>query len=61
MGNPLYKESLEYAPQRHYMDEEGNIRVFEEMWTGDWWWNTQVNMSTCNSEHKHHEVNRAII
>jgi hypothetical protein len=48
MGNPLFKESLEYTPQKHYMDEEGNIRVFDEMWSGDWWWNTQVNKSTCN-------------
>ena len=33
---------MEYAPQKHFMDEEGDIRVFDEMWTGDWWWNTQV-------------------
>ena len=43
MGNPIFKESLEYAPQKHFTDEEGNNHVFDEMWTGDWWWNTQVN------------------
>jgi Plavaka transposase len=52
MGNPLFKESLEYIPQKQYMDEEGKNHVFDEMWTGDWWWNTQVNLSTCNSEYE---------
>ena len=52
MGNPAFKNSLEYAPQRHFMDKEGRNRVFDEMWTGDWWWNTQVNLSICNSEIK---------
>jgi hypothetical protein len=52
MGNPAFKESLEYAPQKHYMDKEGKTHVFDEMWTGDWWWDTQVNPSTCNSKHK---------
>ena len=51
MGNPIFKDSLEYVPQKHFLDEEGNNRVFDEMWTGDWWWNTQVrSQSTCNSE-----------
>ena len=53
MGNPMFKDSLEYAPQKHFMDEEGKNRVFDEMWTGDWWWNTQVKLlSTCNREHE---------
>ena len=35
------------------MDEESTNRVFYEMWTGDWWWNTQVKLpSTCNLEHE---------
>lgn len=31
MGNPIFKEFLEYAPQKHFKDEEGEIRVFDEM------------------------------
>ena len=50
MGNPIFEKSLEYAPQKHFTDEEANNRVFDEMWTGDWWWDTQVNWSSCNSE-----------
>ena len=50
MGNPIFEKSLEYAPQKHYMDKDGNNRVFDEMCTGDWWWDTQVNLPyTCNS------------
>ena len=48
MGNPMFENSLEYAPQRNYMDKEGNVRMFDEMWTGEWWWNTQVNVLICN-------------
>ena len=48
MDNPIFKNSLEYTLQKHFSDEEGNNHMFDEMWTGDWWWNTQVNMpSTC--------------
>ena len=51
MGNPMFNNSLEYAPQKHFMDEEGTNRVYDGMWTGDWWWDTQVKLpSTCNSE-----------
>ena len=35
MGNPIFKKSLEYTPQRHYLDAEGKNQVFDEMWTGD--------------------------
>jgi hypothetical protein len=49
MGNPIFK--LQYAPQKHFTDEEGTNRVFDEMWTGDWWWNTQVKLPYL-SEHK---------
>jgi hypothetical protein len=42
LGNPALKEDMKYAPERVYEDVEGNSRVFDEMWTGDWWWETQV-------------------
>ena len=49
MGNPMLKEYLRYAPQKCFTDEEGKNRVFDEMWTGDWWWNTQVVKSSSTS------------
>jgi hypothetical protein len=45
MSNPAFKAVLRYAPERVYRDKEGKIRVYDEMWTGDWWWDTQVRYS----------------
>ncbi|KAJ2975809.1 hypothetical protein NUW54_g11669 [Trametes sanguinea] len=44
MGNPAFRESLVYSPQRSYMDEEGRGRLYDNMWTGDWWWDVQNTM-----------------
>jgi hypothetical protein len=33
---------MRFAPERAYKDPEGKNRIFDEMWTGDWWWNLQV-------------------
>ena len=45
LGNPALKDYLKYAPERVYEDAERNTRVYDEMWTADWWWDTQVNLS----------------
>lgn len=44
ISNPIFKEHMAYAPERAYNDVDGleESRVWDEMWTGDWWWNTQV-------------------
>ena len=42
IGNPAFWEKLRYSPQRAYEDKEGKSHIFDEMWTGDWWWNLQV-------------------
>ena len=44
IGNPLFRDKLQYGPQLKFLDEEGKVRVYDEMWTGDWWWNTQVSI-----------------
>ena len=44
IGNPLFRDKLRYEPQLKFLDEEGKVRVYDEMWTGDWWWNTQVSI-----------------
>ncbi|KDR74234.1 hypothetical protein GALMADRAFT_70686, partial [Galerina marginata CBS 339.88] len=41
LGNPALRESMKYAPERHFEDEAGTNRIYDEMWTGDWWWDTQ--------------------
>jgi len=54
MGNPMLKDSLKYVPEWHFLDKEGVNHVFNEMWTADWWWDTQVNLFSTNSLPKCH-------
>lgn len=35
IGNPAYHGKISYAPEKVYRDKEGNIRVYDETWTGD--------------------------
>lgn len=42
IGNPVFDGDIAYAPERVYADAEGKIRVIDEMWTADWWYDTQV-------------------
>ena len=41
-GNPAFKDYILYVAEHVYVDDEGVIRIFDEMWMGNWWWNTQV-------------------
>ena len=40
--NPVFKSSNRYTPKKLYSDQEGTERIYDEMWTADWWWDTQV-------------------
>jgi hypothetical protein len=42
IGNPAFQGHMRYAPERLYKDKDGKNQVFDEMWTGEWWWKTQV-------------------
>jgi hypothetical protein len=44
MGNPLFKDCMSYLPEHVYKDDGGKVRIYDEMWTADWWWNTQVSL-----------------
>ena len=44
IGNPAFRDKMQYVPEKVYKDCDGNVRVFDEMWTGDWWWNLQVSI-----------------
>ena len=45
INNPSFKAVLRYTPEWVYHDKEEKICVYDEMWTGDWWWDTQVHYS----------------
>ncbi|KAH7910151.1 hypothetical protein BJ138DRAFT_969506, partial [Hygrophoropsis aurantiaca] len=44
IGNPSFREVMSYSPERAFVDEAGLNQIFDEMWTGDWWWNTQAKL-----------------
>ncbi|KAI0069812.1 hypothetical protein K474DRAFT_1687663 [Panus rudis PR-1116 ss-1] len=41
IGNPAFRDAMDYSPKHLFEDIEGKSRIFEEMSTGDWWWRTQ--------------------
>ena len=45
IGNPNFKDFISHVPECVYVDDEGKFRVFDEMWIGNWWWETQVCLS----------------
>jgi hypothetical protein len=42
IGNPAFRNQMRFAPEKAYEDPEGKNRIFDEMWSGDWWWDLQV-------------------
>ncbi|KAJ7448237.1 hypothetical protein B0H11DRAFT_2247810 [Mycena galericulata] len=41
MGNPTFRDAMQFAPQRAYEDEAGTTQIINEMWTAEWWWEMQ--------------------
>lgn len=44
IGNPMFRESMAFAPERVFCDENGGSRLIDEMWTAEWWWRMQVGL-----------------
>ncbi|KAG1846018.1 hypothetical protein F4604DRAFT_1595196 [Suillus subluteus] len=40
-SDPNFADFLVFAPERHYADEDETVRLYHEMHTGKWWWNSQ--------------------
>ena len=55
IGNPAFRENLSYVPQKVFTTESGTTRIYDEAWTGDWWWTTQVSIIT-SSESDHANI-----
>lgn len=43
-GDPDFADFLVFAPERHYADKEQTVRLYHDMHTGKWWWDTQVSL-----------------
>ncbi|KAI6023062.1 hypothetical protein BKA83DRAFT_4463912 [Pisolithus microcarpus] len=41
IGNPAFQDQMAYEPECAYADEKGENRIYDEMWTADWWWEMQ--------------------
>ncbi|KZP20961.1 hypothetical protein FIBSPDRAFT_1021562 [Athelia psychrophila] len=41
LSNPSFRENMRFAPEKQYRNSDGTNRVYNESWTGDWWWDTQ--------------------
>ncbi|KAI6027998.1 hypothetical protein BKA83DRAFT_4462563 [Pisolithus microcarpus] len=41
IGNPAFRDQMAYEPKHAYADEKGENRIYDEMWTADWWWEMQ--------------------
>ena len=44
LSNPMFKDSISYVPEKVYEDSKGKTRIYDEMWTADWWWDVQVSL-----------------
>ena len=42
IGNPAFREMMAYVLECAYADPKGENQIYNEMWTGEWWWETQV-------------------
>ncbi|KAG2139381.1 hypothetical protein BD769DRAFT_1327159, partial [Suillus cothurnatus] len=40
-GDPDFARYLTFAPEQHYADDDQTVRLFHDMHTGKWWWETQ--------------------
>ena len=47
IGNPAFKDFMHYAPKCYWTSQVQQLRVYGEMWTGNWLWQHQVS-SFCN-------------
>ncbi|KIJ58277.1 hypothetical protein HYDPIDRAFT_63703, partial [Hydnomerulius pinastri MD-312] len=40
-GDPDFAKDLVFLPERHYVDEDKTKRLYHDLHTGKWWWQTQ--------------------
>ncbi|KAG2107644.1 uncharacterized protein F5147DRAFT_653176 [Suillus discolor] len=44
MGDPEFAPYLVFVPERHYTDQDETQRLYHDLHTGKWWWNTQKHL-----------------
>jgi Plavaka transposase len=56
--HPQFSEDLMYAPKKDYNDS--GERVYNEMWTANWWWRQQVNSNSDSDSDSDSEIHANI-
>ncbi|KZT36497.1 hypothetical protein SISSUDRAFT_989170, partial [Sistotremastrum suecicum HHB10207 ss-3] len=44
LGDPTLKEHMQFSPTKIWSDTTKTNRFYSEMWTGNWWWETQTRL-----------------
>ncbi|KAK7467674.1 hypothetical protein VKT23_004727 [Stygiomarasmius scandens] len=47
-GAPEHARYLCVVPERHYSDRDKTCRIFHDLYTGRWWWDTQIALEAEN-------------
>ena len=55
-GKAEFAPHLVYKPERHYADQDMTNRLYSDMHTGKWWWETQVCMYICSAINQAHAL-----
>jgi hypothetical protein len=42
LGNPAFEDALRYEPEKVFTDATCSEQIYNEAWTGEWWWDVQV-------------------
>ena len=50
MGNPAFKDHMSYIEHVN-LDNGRKVRIYDEMWMADLWWNMQVSLFLSNIKH----------
>jgi Plavaka transposase len=52
LGNPAFRDHIHYAPEHIYGDVSCSERIYNDMWTADWWWDLQVGFTLSQPYHR---------
>ncbi|THG98547.1 hypothetical protein EW145_g7410 [Phellinidium pouzarii] len=59
IGNPTFRNDIAYFPERAYTDAQGTCRIYDELWTADWWWDKQTVKDAFLQEQKNRQPRAA--
>ncbi|KAG8702621.1 hypothetical protein FRC09_004646, partial [Ceratobasidium sp. 395] len=49
VGARRFRRCTKWAPERHFKSRDRKCRVYDEMWSGNWWWQMQRRIKNKNA------------